>query len=219
MRTLTVMAALLLPLASSSAFAAESDPGDVLSKLHESNQKEIQAGKVAQEKGQSKGVKDFGKMLVNDHTALDKKVTTLAKQMKIELPATPPRDSALEDVQKKSGADFDRAFAQAMLDDHKKDVDMARDAMDNTKDAKLKKLLAATVPKLEMHRDMAQKLVDTTGNAKAETQPSSGQGARPSSTDHTGTGTGEGTGSTGTGTGTGSTGTGKNSGNGTQPER
>jgi putative membrane protein len=219
MRTLTVMAALLFPLASSSAFAAEPDTGDVLSKLHESNQKEIQAGKVAQEKGQSKGVKDFGKMLVTDHTAADKKVTTLAKQMKIELPATPPRDSALEDVQKKSGAEFDHSFAQAMLDDHKKDVDMARDALDNTKDPKLKKVLATIVPKLEMHRDMAQKLVDSTGNAKAETQPSTGQGARPSSTDRTGNGTGDGTGTTGTGTGSTGTGTGKGTGNGTQPER
>jgi putative membrane protein len=197
MRTLTVMAALLFPLASQSAFAAEPETGDVLSKLHESNQKEIQAGKVAQEKGQSKGVKDYGKMLVTDHTAADKKVTALAKQEKIELPATAPKDSALEDVEKKSGAEFDHAFAQAMLDDHKKDVEMARDALDNTKDPKLKKLLTQLVPKLEQHQQMAQKLVDSTGNAKAETEQ--GQGSRPASTDRAGAGT--------------------NTGNGTQPAK
>jgi putative membrane protein len=190
MRTISVVAALLFPLAAASAFAAEPDTGDVLGKLHEANQKEIQAGKVAQEKGQAKGVRDFGKMLVSDHTAADKKVTALAKQMKIELPTTPPKDSQLEDVEKKTGAEFDHAFAQLMLDDHKQAVDDTRNALDNTKDPKLKKLLTAILPKLEQHRDMAQKLVDTTGNAKAETEPGAGQGARPTSTEHTGSGTG-----------------------------
>jgi putative membrane protein len=199
-KTISVVAALLLPFAAATAFAAEPDTGDVLGKLHESNQKEIQAGKLAQEKAQSKSVRDYGKMLVTDHTAADKKVTALAKQMKIELPSTPPKDSALEDVEKKTGAEFDHAFAQAMLDDHKKDVDEARTALENTKDPKLKKVLTAIVPKLEQHRDMAQKLVDSTGNAKAEGETGAGQGARPTSTDRT----------TGTGTGSGST---------TQPER
>src|SRR5215213_1268077 len=57
------------------------DPADVLSKLHHANQMEIEAGKLAQEKGSSKAVKAYGKTLVRDHSAADKKVLATAKQL------------------------------------------------------------------------------------------------------------------------------------------
>ncbi len=62
----------------------------MLGKLHHSNQMEVAAGKLAEEKGQSKDVKSFGKTLVTDHTASDRKVMALAKSEKIELPRTRP---------------------------------------------------------------------------------------------------------------------------------
>jgi putative membrane protein len=91
---------------------------DVLGKLHHSNQKEIEMGKTAEKNGTSKEVKDFGKTLVKDHTAADKKVTALAKQEKIDLPAPMKDDMAAIPA----GPDFDAKFGQAMLDDHKKDI-------------------------------------------------------------------------------------------------
>ena len=64
---------------------------EVLSKLHHSNQMEVAAGKLAQEKGQSKDVKAFGKTLVTDHSAADKKVMALAKEEKRSIfPPTRP---------------------------------------------------------------------------------------------------------------------------------
>ena len=130
-------------------------PGEVLGKLHQSNQKEIEMGKMAQKNGTSKEVKDFGKTLVKDHTAADKKVTALAKKEKIELPA-----AAGEKHDMAAGADFDAKFAQEMLDDHKKDVAEVTSARDATTDDKLKKLLTELVPTLQKHQDTAQKLVD-----------------------------------------------------------
>ena len=54
----------------------------VLNKLHLSNQKEIEMGKVAEKGGQSKDVRNFGKDLVKDHTAADKKVAAPAPKRK-----------------------------------------------------------------------------------------------------------------------------------------
>jgi putative membrane protein len=144
-------------------------PADVLTKLHHSNQMEIQAGKLAQEKGESKEVKKFGKTLVTDHTAADKQVVALAKQLKVDLPKDSDMkdDGMLEKAKAASGADFDRTFASQMLDDHKKDVEETTEARDKTTNPKLKKLLAGLVPKLEKHRETAQKLVDG-GDAKAK---------------------------------------------------
>ncbi|HEX2660997.1 MAG TPA: DUF4142 domain-containing protein [Polyangia bacterium] len=132
---------------------------DVLAKLHESNQKEIAMGKVAQKNGQSKDVIKYGKTLVKDHSAADKKVIALAKKEKLELP-TPP-EAKHDDMGK--GADFDSKFAKDMLEDHKKDVAEVTEARDKTQDEQLKKLLSDLLPTLQKHQDTAQHLVDTSG--------------------------------------------------------
>jgi putative membrane protein len=143
---------------------ASAQTAQVLTKLHQSNQMEIAAGKLAQEKGQSKDVKSFGKTLVTDHSAADKKVMALAKEEKIDLPAEVPVPAEKMDMLKgKSGADFDKMFASHMLEDHKKDIAEAKAARDSTTDAKLKALLTSTIPVLEKHEQIAQKLVDKLG--------------------------------------------------------
>src|SRR5215831_13884111 len=86
---LMILASLGSLVLAAGARAADVNSADVLKKLHESNQKEIEMGKLAEQKGQSKEIKSFGKMLVKDHTAADKKVTALAKEEKADLPPAP----------------------------------------------------------------------------------------------------------------------------------
>lgn len=148
----------LLLLTATPVLAADAPAtSDVLAKVHESNQKEIAMGKMAQKNGKSKDVTSFGKTLVKDHTAADKKVVALAKKEKIDLPAPPaPKDDM------PMNADFDAAFAKSMVEDHKKDIDEVTKARDATTDDKLKKLLTDMLPTLQKHEDTAQKLVDST---------------------------------------------------------
>jgi putative membrane protein len=165
----TLLATPAYALAADPAPADDSGPppADVLTKLHHSNQMEIEAGKLAQKKGESPAIKKYGKTLVSDHTAADKQVVALAKQLKVELPKEDVKDDGmLEKARATTGADFDKTFAASMLEDHKKDVEEATEARDKTSNPKLKKLLTAIVPKLEKHRDTAQKLVDAEGTAK-----------------------------------------------------
>jgi len=151
-------------------------PADVLTKLHHSNQMEIEAGKLAQEKGQSKAIKDFGKMLVRDHSATEKRINSVAKQLKVELPAAAPpmKHEKLEKARALTGAEFDKAFTEAMVEDHKTDVEEITLARDKTTVPQLKKLLTEIVPKLEKHRTQAEKL-----NAAAETGTTTGREAKP----------------------------------------
>jgi putative membrane protein len=155
-RTLSVLALLGALSIPGLALAADADTGEVLGKLHQSNYKEIEMGKVAAKNGTSKDVKAFGRMLIKDHTAADKKVTALAKKEKITLPAPAKEEHA--DMAK--DADFDKKFASSMLDDHKKDVAEAKSARSATKDEQLQKLLDDITPTLEKHQETAQKLVD-----------------------------------------------------------
>lgn len=135
---------------------AASDTADVLGKLHQSNQKEIQMGKLAEKQGQSKEAKQFGKMLVKDHGAADKKVMALAKQEKIDLPTEATATKDMESLP--PGAGFDAAFGKAMVEDHQKDIAEVKKAIDATSDDKLKKLLTEMLPTLEKHEQTAQKL-------------------------------------------------------------
>jgi putative membrane protein len=153
----------LLTGGASAALAADPPPtADVLGKLHHSDQKEIEAGKMARKNGQSKQVQDYGKMLVKDHSDADKKVNALAKQQKVDLAATtPPAAPGMNDMG--AGAFDDSKFAREMLDDHKKDIAEVTEARDNTNDPKLKKLLSDLLPTLQKHQEAAQKILDTEG--------------------------------------------------------
>ena len=73
----------------------------------------------------------------------------------------------MDKLKSASGADFDKTFAKDMLADHEKDIAEVKEARDKTTDAKLKSLLSATLPVLEKHRDLAQKLVDKGASASA----------------------------------------------------
>ncbi len=131
---------------------------EVLDKLHNSNLTEIEAGKLAQDNGHSKATKDYGKMLVTDHTSADKKVVALAKEERVDLAASTPVVGSKSLADLSAGPAFDRRFARSMVDDHKKDIAEVTAARDSTTDAKLKALLTSILPTLEKHEDMAESL-------------------------------------------------------------
>ncbi len=56
---------------------------------------EVELGKIAQEKGKSQQVKDFGKMMVDDHSKANADLKDLASKKNIEVP------DSLTDDQKK----------------------------------------------------------------------------------------------------------------------
>ena len=155
-----------LALFGGNALAADAPAtAEVLNKLHASDQKEIQAGKVAEKEGQSKQVRDYGKMLVKDHTAADKKVTSLAKKEKITLSTTQAGAEEMHNMPA-AGPSFDDKFAREMVDDHKKDIAEVTEARDSTTDPQLKKLLSDMLPTLQKHEDAAQKIVDSQPSQK-----------------------------------------------------
>ena len=85
---------------------------------------EVDIGKLAQEKGESDAVKQFGAMLVKDHGAHKAK----AEQVANELGVTPPTGSSFSSkatytkLKLLSGASFDRSFAKSMVKDHEEDI-------------------------------------------------------------------------------------------------
>jgi putative membrane protein len=152
------------------AGAPAGTPADVLSEIHETDQTEVEVGKMAQQRGTTEGVRNYGKALEEDHSAADRKVTALAREENVQLspPAKPSNDlekkqnhdgSVKEMLSNVSGNTFDRDFLEAMQKDHEKDIAKLTAVMNSTSDPKLKNLIAELLPKLKHHQAMAEKLL------------------------------------------------------------
>jgi putative membrane protein len=124
---------------------------------------EVELGKLAQEKAVNSKVKDFGAMMVSDHSKANAEMMALAKSKGITLPAAIDKDEQKlkDDLSAKSGADFDKAYVSNMIDDHKTDIKEFEDASKNCKDADLKAFAVKTLPTLRMHLDAIQKIHDS----------------------------------------------------------
>jgi putative membrane protein len=116
--------AVALLTAATTAFARDQTGKAFLEKAIEGNYAEIQMGQLAQQKGQSDGVKSFGQMLVTDHTDANNKALSVAKDVGINPPDGPNKkqQSDYDRLSKLSGAAFDRRFVQDMVMDHRNDI-------------------------------------------------------------------------------------------------
>jgi putative membrane protein len=113
--------AVALLTAATSAFAQDKTGKAFLQEAIEGNYAEIQMGQLAQQKGQSDGVKSFGQMLVTDHTDANNKALSVAKDVGITPPDGPNKkqQNDYDRLSKLSGAAFDRRFVQDMVMDHR----------------------------------------------------------------------------------------------------
>jgi putative membrane protein len=121
---------------------------------------EVKVGKLAQDMGASQGVKDFGKMLADDHGKHKDQLAKVA--MALNVPTTdetkPEADALYGKLQGLSGAEFDKAFVAGMIEDHKKDIDKYQKEADSSDPAQVTDLAKQTLPTLKKHLQTAQSL-------------------------------------------------------------
>ena len=119
---------------------------------------EVRMGKMAQQKGSSDQVKQFGARMVDDHSKANDELKKIASSKGITLPTDldAKHKSKMEKMQKLSGAQFDRAYMDDKVADHKQDVAEFRKEANSGKDSDIKAFAAKTLPTLEDHLKMAQ---------------------------------------------------------------
>jgi putative membrane protein len=140
------------PLAERGAF-----PAAMLGRLHLANIQEMMMGKRAEKKGQSKDVRDFGSLLVRDHSAADKRLLAFAKHQKLDVSVT---GQTLEEPNVEGTGTFDERFAKGMVDAHEKSIADVKKAKEVSTDDAFSRFLDSILPMLERHRDLAQELAD-----------------------------------------------------------
>jgi putative membrane protein len=121
---------------------------------------EVELGRLAAEKASNADVKQFGQRMVADHSKASDELKGLASQKNVTLPTEPDaKQKALQArLSKLSGDEFDKAYIQAMVADHNKDVAAFTRASKSAKDADLKAWAGKTLPTLQDHQKMAKDL-------------------------------------------------------------
>ncbi|HWE24676.1 MAG TPA: DUF4142 domain-containing protein [Myxococcales bacterium] len=146
---------------------------ELLPKLHHVNQEEIKAGHLAQQKGTSSDVKRYGAMLVTDHQKADHDLTALASKANIDLTAMKTdtksqekrevKQHKMDQLQGMTGKDFDRGFAQMMVNGHQHVIDVIKASRDDCS-KQVQALLDKQLPVLQKHLDMAKDVLNKAGN-------------------------------------------------------
>ena len=114
---------------------------------------EVEAAKMAVDKAQDAQVKAFAKRMVDDHSKANAELTKIASAKGITPPAAVDsgHKRKMERMASKSGADFDRAYMDEMVDGHQATVRDFRSAAKSAKDPELKAFASSTLPTLEQH--------------------------------------------------------------------
>jgi putative membrane protein len=126
---------------------------------------EVQLGQAVADKTTNDEVKQFAQRMVTDHTNANNELKALAQQKNVTIPneLDPKHQKTMEKITAKTGTDLDKAYMQAMVKDHKKDVSEFQKAANDAKDADVKAFAAKTLPVLQEHLTMAQNLNKSLG--------------------------------------------------------
>ncbi|HEX5284772.1 MAG TPA: DUF4142 domain-containing protein [Bryocella sp.] len=131
-----------------------------LTNASQGNYDEIQLGKLAEQKATNPAVKTFGRRMVTDHTKLTEKMKPYAESWGIAAPTALSSDAQKEfdDLQGRSGNDFDKQYIDDMVSDHSKDLDAFTKEVKDTKDAKFKASVEQGKSVVAAHKNMAYDL-------------------------------------------------------------
>ena len=119
---------------------------------------EVQMGKLAQQKAASEQVKQFGTRMVDDHSKANDELKQVASSKGITLPTDldAKHKGKMAKLEKLSGAQFDRAYMDDMVADHKEDVSEFQKQAKSGSDADVKGFASKTLPTLQEHLTMAE---------------------------------------------------------------
>jgi putative membrane protein len=163
MKSLHLVIALLVPVA---VLGADSNPDSSFYKnAAEGGMAEVQLGTLAQQKAANPRVKEFGAMMVKDHTAANDKLKALAESKNISLPTSPSvgQMATKTKLEAQSGNTFDKSYIKGMIEDHEEDIKEFKKEAASGRDAEAKAYAVATLPTLQAHLKKIQSIAADAG--------------------------------------------------------
>ena len=135
-------------------------PADMMfvKKALQGSMAEVQVGQLALQKSSNDQVKEFAQRMVTDHTKLIDQMKPVAQQIGVKIPDGPDKKQKMmmAKLQALSGADFDKAYVQAMVKDHKEDDSEFKTEISTGQSSMVKDAASKGDPVIESHLQMIQ---------------------------------------------------------------
>ena len=121
---------------------------------------EVKLGELASTSGKRNDVKEFGQMMVKDHTAINDDLKTLATQKGVTLPQSldAEHQGMVDKMAALTGSGFDDAYINGMIQAHQEDAKAFRAESAATHDTGIKYFLDTSIPVVESHLQQATAL-------------------------------------------------------------
>jgi len=163
---------------------------------------EIELAKVARDHAASQDVKQFAQMMIDDHTKAGDQLKQIAasNSIPIDTQIDDKQQNLMDKLSKLNGADFDKEYMSAMVDDHQDAVRDLRSRVDENRSAtdrltgknpenpaavkpeqsdnrltmSINEWAANTLPTVEQHLDRAKEIKDNVDHPDRTTRGTSG---------------------------------------------
>jgi putative membrane protein len=163
MKLLILAALSVLPL---TALAANATPDKSFYKsLAEGGIAEVRDGNLAQKKSSNQQIKDFGAMMVKDHTAANQDLMALAQSKGIKLPTGPGigADTKKGELDVLTGETFDKSYVKSQIKAHKDTIALLQKEIADGQDADAKALAQKLLPTVQSHLQAVQGIATSMG--------------------------------------------------------
>ena len=119
---------------------------------------EVKLGEMGQQKATNAEVKNFAAMMVREHATANEEIKKLSALRNVTLPTThrDEKQKILDDLSKRSGADFDRRFMRIMVMEHETAIGVFQNASDVVNDVEVKNFIDSAIAKLRNRLDSAK---------------------------------------------------------------
>ncbi len=157
--------AYLLVAAPMAAWSADNPDSSFFKQVAEAGISEVDAGQLAQSKGSSAAVKDFGAMMVKDHSAANDKLKSIAAGENVSLPssASAMQMAAKAKLEVLSGDSFDKAYIKNQVSGHEKTVALLKKEITSGQDAKAQAFAREILPTVQSHLKKIRQIATEAG--------------------------------------------------------
>ena len=135
---------------------------DFVKKAAMSDLYEVEAGKMASEKGRSEAVKEFGRHMVEAHSKTREELKGIVQAEKLDV--MPPaklnkkRQKRIDALNSAKPEDFDKIYVMQQVKAHERAVKLFDEYAEDGDNAALKQFAANMLPTIKQHREQAEKL-------------------------------------------------------------
>lgn len=167
MRYKTLIVGMALAVAAAAGAQAQSGDQAFVTKLAGVAMGEVELGNLAQDKASSRDVKAFAQRMIDDHRKAGDELKGIAQRKNFTWPSALPADAVAlkERLSKLSGAAFDRAYIDAMVNGHRDVLTVVKAHVQSGVDPDLKAWATKASSSVQAHLTHAQDVQREVGKA------------------------------------------------------